>query len=283
MKQIYLRPRGGGRPSLRSDTLFGLITWGVREVYGPASVERFLAPMRRDPAEAPLAITSAFPFIENSGERVHFFPRPLGEGPVAPGSQSRWIEDRELLAFVTGHALTEEPKNGSRASEQPFTEGGCFFLAAGPSEHYLEAALGFLEKFGFGGGGSRGQGAFEVELRDAEFLRLSHPGELSLLLSLYSPAAAERELIVARAKAPDSPVRYGVERRQGVAGGRLQGFQKPFKKAVAMMTEGSVLPCGGAGFSGHSNEVGRSSEDGSGFAILQHGFGFFVPIAGATQ
>ncbi|MFH0946529.1 MAG: hypothetical protein V2A76_15140 [Planctomycetota bacterium] len=282
MKQIYLRPRGGGRSSLRSDTLFGLITWGVREVYGAASVERFLAPIRREPPEAPLTITSAFPFIENSGERVHFFPRPLGEGCADPGSRSRWIEDRELLAFVTGHPLAEEPRDGARSSA-PFTAGGCFFLASGPSEHYLEAALGFLERFGFGGGGSHGQGAFDVELRDAEFLRLSHPGELSLLLSLYSPAAAERERIVARAREPESPVRYGVERRQGVAGGRLGGFQKPFKRAVAMMTEGSVLPCGGTGSCGQTTEVGRSSEDGGGHLLLQHGFGFFVPIAGATQ
>lgn len=280
MKQIYLRPRSGVRSPLRSDTLFGLIVWGVRQVYGPGSVERFLAPLQKDVPQAPLVITSAFPYVERDGERVHFFPRPLSHRQ--PGL-SDWIEDRELLAFVTGHGL----KSGvdgtigdpQRLGLDPTASSGLFFLASGPCEHYLEAALGFLESFGFGGRGSVGHGAFEIELKEAQFLRLAQPGELSLLLSLYAPSADERAAIAAAAAIADSPVWYGVERRRGVVGGRLMAHPRPFKRAMAMLTEGSILPRAGGESCGEATEVGRAEDSQGGFPLLQHGFGFLVPLA----
>ena len=286
MKQIYLRHRSGVCTPLRSDTLFGLIAWGVRQVYGEGSVERFLAPMHKDVPRAPLLLTSAFPYVERDGERVHFFPRPLSER--RPGL-SDWIEDRELLAFVTGHALRSAPdSNDSDATVADpslvdldwSTSSGLFFLASGPSEHYLEAALGFLEGFGFGGRGSVGQGVFEIELREAEFLRLAQPGELSLLLSLYAPTAEERAAIAAAAAPEDSPVWYGIERRQGVAGGRMMDHPRPFKRAVAMLTEGSIVPRAAGELCGHAPVVGRAADSMGGFPLFQHGFGFLVPLAG---
>jgi len=281
LKQIYLRHQSGVRSPLRSDTLFGLITWGVRQVYGPGSVERFLSPMHKDPPRAPLYLTSAFPYLEQEGERVHFFPRPLSHR--RPGL-SNWIEDRELLAFVTGHGLKLGEGDPSGVANPVGLDrsgsSGLFFLATGPSEHYLEAALGFLESFGFGGRGSVGQGAFEVELREAEFLRLAQPGELSLLLSLYAPTAEERAAIAAAAAAPESPVWYGVERRQGVAGGRMMELSRPFKRPMAMLTEGSIVPRAGGDVCGQAPEVGRAEDGRDAFPVFQHGFGFLVPLAG---
>ncbi len=288
MKQVYLKPRGAGaRTELRSDVLFGLIAWAVREVYGRESVERFLAPARRDPPEAPLALTSAFPWVDEPEGRLHYFPRPLSRR--APGA-SPWMEDRELLAFVAGRELAEGSSCGApRApglawagggARNGRAAGGLFFLAAGPAEHtYLEPALRFLERAGFGGGRSRGLGAYDVELREAEFLRLAQPGELALLLSLYFPTPGERQAIQAAAES-GRPVCYALERRRGVVGGRLQRAERPFKRAVAMLREGSILPCAGAPSCGTSPVVGEVEHDGERIAVLQHGFGFLVPVTG---
>ncbi len=281
MKQVYLTYRSRRRRPLRSDTLFGLIAWGVRSVYGPTSVERFLAPLKRDPPEAPLVLTSAFPFVERSDGRVHYFPRPLamagGDGArPRSGVASEWIEDRELLAYVSGRTPITAP---SRAPDAP---RGLFFLATGPHEHYLEAALGFLERFGFGGGGANGDAAFDVELRSAEFLRLAQPNEDALLLSLYAPTSDERTAIQEAANRGDRLVHYALERRQGAAGGRLLDVARPFKRPVVMMREGSVLPRFGGADAGSSPVVGRVADGGHEHDVYQHGFGFFVPITGGT-
>lgn len=298
MKQVYLKPRGGFRAPLRSDTLFGLITWGVRQVYGRASVERFLEPLSQEPAQAPLVVTSAFPYREGPRGRVHYFPRPL-PSYSGNGSAGAWIEERELLAYVTGHsgpASGTEPSLPAPRIDQEWRaggpvhridDGGLFFFAEGSKVHYLEAALGFLERFGFGGQGSTGRGAFQVELHDTEFLRLAQPGELALLLSLYHPTSDERQAIATAAGATDGSsarrVHYRIERRRGVAGGRLAPVEKRYKPAVAMLTEGSVLPYAGGASAGRSPTVGTMLDGGQEFNVVQHGFGFFVPIAGGAS
>ncbi|MBI4879524.1 MAG: hypothetical protein HY812_07690 [Planctomycetes bacterium] len=287
MKQVYLKPRGGARTELRSDVLFGLIAWAVREVYGRDSIERFLAPARRDPPEAPLALTSAFPYADEAEGRLHYFPRPLSRRGAGA---SPWMEDRELLAFVAGREVADRTSCGEWLAARDAWEGGgsrngraaggLFFLAAGPAEHtYLEPALRFLERTGFGGGRSNGLGAYDVELREAEFLRLAQPGELALLLSLYFPTPGERQAIQAAAEG-GLPIHYALERRRGVVGGRLQRAERPFKRAVAMLREGSILPCASAPSCGCSPVVGEVEEDGERIAVIQHGFGFLVPVTG---
>lgn len=269
MKQVYLHFTGGARPELRSDTLFGLIAWGVRAVYGRDSVERFLEPLYRTPAEAPLVLTSAFPYVETAEGRLHYFPRPAGEGT---GVGQGWIEDRELLAYVSGRPLAD-------SAVERVDGDGLFFLAAGPQEHYLEAALGFLERFGLSGRGSSGGGAVRVEMKEAEFLRLAQEDELALLLSLWFPTADERRRL-AESVAAGRRVRYAMQRRRGAAGGRFLDLERPFKRPVAMLREGSVLPYPSRRSAGASPVVGRGSDDDGEFPIHQHGFGFFVPITG---
>lgn len=259
MKQVYLTPQGRWpRGELRSDTLFGWIAIAIREVCGREVLERFLEPLRRDPPEAPLRITSAFPFAEGEAGRVHHSPAPLtGAGEAEARSESG-------------------RRPASAAAAQPRT--GLFFLAEGPGESYLEAALGYLERAGFGSGASTGGGAYRIEMREAEFLRTARPGEMGLLLSLYLPTDAERVAIAAAARRGED-VAYALCRRRGIAGrGRFQG-DRPYKRAVTMMTEGSVLPVGSAS-PGCAPVVAELHDGDASFGVVQHGFGFFVPLSG---
>ena len=180
LKQVYLKPRGRLPGELRSDTLFGLIAVGVREVHGREAVDRFLAPLFEEGAEPPLLLTSAFPYVTRDGARVHYFPAPIDR--AAPGVRSL-IEDRELLALVAGRDVESR-------SVEPGRPDGWFFLAQGRGETLLEGALGYLEQSGFGGRASSGGGAFEVELCEAEFLRTAQPGRArSAAVALPADAA----------------------------------------------------------------------------------------------
>ena len=253
MKKVVLRRRGGRAGPLRSDTLHGLLAWGVREVYGRDSVARFL----EDSGDAPaLVLTSTFPCA--AGRR--WFPRPLGE----PGG---WMDDAELLARVAG---TDAPPAAA-----PPGDADLFFLAYGRHEPMLEAALSYLERAGFGGLASTGGSAFEVEIEETEFVRPARAEETGLLLSLWAPTDGERAALAAAA-AEREDVRWSVERRQGVAGGRRLPLARPIKRPVAMIREGSVVPVVGRGA---APVVGRVEAEGDAWDVRQPGYGFFVPLA----
>jgi CRISPR/Cas system CSM-associated protein Csm4 (group 5 of RAMP superfamily) len=283
VKQIYLKPRGPFRAPPRSDTLFGLLAHAVRAVYGRASVERFLAPAFESPANAPLYVTSAFPWIETEKGRLHFFPAPLSQGGRG------FVEDADFLGYVAGHKTTIDPspladglvtrdhdRDGDRAA---MPRGGFFFLAAGPAEHYLEAALHYLERSGFGGGASHGLSHFDVELTETEFVRLAQPGERGVLLSLAKPTADERELLAREART-DSRLAWRVERRQGYAGQTFVTGETPRKRAIAMFTEGSVLVRGPGRACGSAPVVAEGRDAAGAFPIVHSGFGFLVPLLG---
>ncbi len=289
VKQIYLKPRGAFRAPPRSDTLFGLIAHAIRAVYGRASVERFLAPTFEEPAGTPLYVTSAFPYLETERGRLHFFPAPLSHGPAG------YVEDAEFLAFVTGQKATADisplaegmlriDRQGHSPVQTLARPGGFFFLAAGSGEHYLEAALKYLERSGFGGGASRGLSQFDAELVDTEFVRLAQPGEYGVLLSLMHPTAEERELIAREARA-DSRIAYAIERRQGYASAAfvddVAAAGSGRKSALAMLAEGSVIPRATSRACGAAPVVGTARDSASEFKIVQSGFGFLVPIVAA--
>jgi len=264
LKRVVLKGRGARRRPLRSDTLHGLLAWGVREVYGPAAVARFLGAggsgdLDSDAAPA-LVLTSTFPC---SAQRS-WFPRPLGE-------ESAWMDDAELLSRVAG----VPPASSPDPSLAPDEGADLFFLAYGRHEPMLEAALLYLERAGFGGNAATGESAYEVEIQETEFVRPAKVGETGLLLSLWSPSDAERAALV-EASADRDDVRWEVERRQGVAGGRRMPLARPIKRAVAMIREGSVVPVVGLG---QSPVVGRIEAEGDAFDVRQPGHGFFVPLA----
>ncbi|WP_282774617.1 type III-A CRISPR-associated RAMP protein Csm4 [Phaeodactylibacter xiamenensis] len=80
-KAFYLLPRSSYRPNMHSDTIWGAICWGMRMLYGERRLQDFLESYETGQtvgAAQPLAISSAFPYIEKDGEpEQHYLPRPL--------------------------------------------------------------------------------------------------------------------------------------------------------------------------------------------------------------
>ncbi len=75
MKIIYLYPQGGFKTELRSDTLWGLICWAIRNIYGNEELENFIQSYNTDKPE--FIISSTFPFLQENNVITEFFPRPL--------------------------------------------------------------------------------------------------------------------------------------------------------------------------------------------------------------
>jgi len=67
---IYLKPRSLFPGVIYSDTIIGAICYGILEIFGEEGVEELIK--KEEPS---ILITSAFPFVENEGEKVHFFPK----------------------------------------------------------------------------------------------------------------------------------------------------------------------------------------------------------------
>lgn len=71
----YLYPHSTFRGELRSDTLWGIICWGIRFLYGQEQLQTLLAEYGE--GKFPFIISSAFPFYEEEkGKQKLFFPRP---------------------------------------------------------------------------------------------------------------------------------------------------------------------------------------------------------------
>jgi CRISPR-associated protein Csm4 len=75
VKIIRLQPRGDYRTELTSDTLFGIICWGISVLYGSEILEDLLE--RFVSGEPPFLISSAFPYTRVDGKIEYFFPRPI--------------------------------------------------------------------------------------------------------------------------------------------------------------------------------------------------------------
>lgn len=128
LKAIYLYPQSGFRANLRSDTLWGMLCWGIRAVYGEkalvghpdAFIDSFLG---EQPA---YLLSSAFPFIQNEKGTHHFFPRPIlpkadqSEQKMDPeearaGLANRkllkkvqYLEQKDLMALASGTMKTDQ-------------------------------------------------------------------------------------------------------------------------------------------------------------------------------
>lgn len=74
MKIVYLIPLGGYSTELRSDTLWGMLCWGIRHLWGSETLVQFI----RNAAEGrpEFVISSTFPYKQHGTERIPFFPNP---------------------------------------------------------------------------------------------------------------------------------------------------------------------------------------------------------------
>ena len=74
MKIVYLKPRSSFRDYLRSDSLWGLICWGIKNLW---SEETLLEMISGYQAGFPLKVSSAFRWVDTPKGRVRLFPKPL--------------------------------------------------------------------------------------------------------------------------------------------------------------------------------------------------------------
>lgn len=75
-KIIYLTPQSTFITELRSDTLWGLICWAIRNIYGNNELEKFIETYQANSPE--FIISSTFPFtVIQNGEKTPYFPRPI--------------------------------------------------------------------------------------------------------------------------------------------------------------------------------------------------------------
>lgn len=75
MKIIYLKPKSTFRTDLRSDTLWGMICWAIRNVYGNSELENFLQSYIENKPE--FIISSTFPYLNINEQNLLFLPKPI--------------------------------------------------------------------------------------------------------------------------------------------------------------------------------------------------------------
>ncbi len=76
---VYLKPVGAGgyKAELRSDTLWATLCWAIRSVFGETALVEVLEAYESEDASEPFYLSSAFPYLEEDGDKVCFFPAPL--------------------------------------------------------------------------------------------------------------------------------------------------------------------------------------------------------------
>jgi len=78
MIRVCLKSRSSMNSEMvRSDTLFGAICWGYRNLFGEDELITLLE--KFDSGTPPFILSSCFPWLTDGEKRVYFFPKPLAE------------------------------------------------------------------------------------------------------------------------------------------------------------------------------------------------------------
>lgn len=75
MKIIYLKPLSGYATPLRSDTLWGMLCWGIRYLWGEQELIDFIE--AANAGNPPFVVSSTFPCKKYGKDWIPFFPNPL--------------------------------------------------------------------------------------------------------------------------------------------------------------------------------------------------------------
>jgi len=79
MKIVYLKPKSSFMgEQLHSDTLFGAICWGIRQIYGEDELVEMLSrfDLGSKDFDPPFLISSTFLYAESEKRKIHFLPKP---------------------------------------------------------------------------------------------------------------------------------------------------------------------------------------------------------------
>lgn len=92
---VYLRPKSLFPWIIPSDTLVGAICYGISEIHGSKEVDEITK--KEQPS---FLVTSAFPFIEYSGDKIHFFPKLIVKPSMVGVDFLRQIKEFKKAMFV---------------------------------------------------------------------------------------------------------------------------------------------------------------------------------------
>jgi len=112
MKIVYLIPLGGFSTELRSDTLWGMLCWGIRHLWGNEALEQFIQTAAAGKPE--FVISSTFPFKQHGTERIPFFPNPYVFAPE--------ISNQNIEIALENHRLRKKIKEVEWLSFDDFSD-----------------------------------------------------------------------------------------------------------------------------------------------------------------
>ena len=112
MKIIYLKPLSGYATPLRSDTLWGMLCWGIRYLWGEKELTSFLEDSKA--GKPPFVITSTFPYKQYGKAWIPFFPNPL----PFPNEQ----DDKKQEALVNAQLRKKYKKEFAYVNFDDFSE-----------------------------------------------------------------------------------------------------------------------------------------------------------------
>ncbi len=107
---VYLTPKSLFPTSLPSDTIFGAICVGLKEIYGVDELSEMLGVF--NDGTIPFILSSAFPFVGDSKDKHLFFPKPIVEpfeGTITDYldqakrfKKARYVHQRVYNAWING-------------------------------------------------------------------------------------------------------------------------------------------------------------------------------------
>lgn len=122
MKIIYLIPSAGYSTELRSDTLWGMLCWGIRYLWGKDELLAFIH--KASIGQPEFIISSTFPFKQHGSERIPFFPNPFVIAHDDPHTDAEtalefyrlrkklkaveWLSLEDFTAVINGELTTSD-------------------------------------------------------------------------------------------------------------------------------------------------------------------------------
>lgn len=113
MKIVYLKPVSSFRDNLRSDSLWGLICWGIKTLWSDETLREMISGYG---SRFPLKISSAFRWIDTPNGRTRFYPKPL----LPPFDLQKLVEGMSKKEKVARFAALKEWRSQKVVSEEVF-------------------------------------------------------------------------------------------------------------------------------------------------------------------
>lgn len=281
MKIVFLTPRSSFRNQLKSDSLFGLLIWGIEKIHGEEVVAEIINDCINN--QPPFLLSSAFPFKLENGKRVLYFPKPVNKPPqleIEKHTISRykdyknvkWLPDAIFYRFVRGELseveffnnnLWENIKNPwgntqqvmhntidriSNASTRLFytlehfiENGGLYFLIDERKEGIERMLRGVFQFYEHSGFGG------DASTGKGAFNFMTETFQQPLSNSdgdcklNLSLYYPGEDEVKHFANNPEK-VWYRMELRKGKVGGRLHIQPDVWKKGINVFSEGSIFP-----------------------------------------